>query len=188
MVTLPQSVSRRQKRPILSPPFNGVLHPTINANLDDGAVPKTTGCCSCSLKLQHIDFWKTPVTIEETGFQHKSLSAFIVNPAVGCRHGCRFCYVPEVSAIKLSKTLKGYGVQDPDAEWGEYVFVRPWDEKKFLSSLNKAEQTPKEKLNRDGHRAIMFSSTTDPFQTIAQPENSARAKELHNALEGRLHT
>ena len=66
------------------------------------------------------------------------------------------------------------------------MFVRPWDEMKFLSSLKKADQTPAEVLNPDGHRAILFSSTTDPFQTIAQQGNSAQAKKLHNALEANV--
>ena len=167
-------------------PVTGVSHPIKNSNLRTGDEPAATGCSGCTLKLQHVDFWKTPVTVEKTNFQHKSLSAFIVNPAVGCAHGCRFCYVPEVSTIKLSETQRGYGVQDPDAEWGQYVFVRPWDEKKFLSSLKKADQTPAAKLNRDGHRAILFSSTTDPFQTIAQPGNSPEAKKLHDALEANV--
>ena len=57
------------------------------------------------------------------------------NIAVGCSHACRFCYVPSAATIKQGGKLAEYGVKDPDAEWGEYVLVRSWEEDKFLASL-----------------------------------------------------
>jgi DNA repair photolyase len=57
-------------------------------------------------------------------------------------------------------------VKDPDGQWGEYSLLRPWDEKKFLASMKKAEDTPKTALRRDGNRAVVFCSTTDPYQVF----------------------
>ena len=122
-----------------------------------------------------MDLWgraereRLPATITENNFQHKSLSAWSYNIAVGCKHGCRFCYVPETSAVKQKPNLLRYGVADPDAEWGEYVLVRSWNEKAFLNSLKRAEETSMTELNRrwpDGNRAVIFCSTTDPYQVL----------------------
>lgn len=110
-------------------------------------------------------FWSQPVTIERNNFKHKSMCAFSCNTAVGCSHGCRFCYVPEVSTNKMLGLAK-LGVHDPDADWGRYVFPRKWDEKEFRRSLLRAENIPVKSLPADGHRAVMLSTTTDPYQVI----------------------
>jgi len=68
-------------------------------------------------------------------------------------------------------------VTDPDAEWGQYVLIRHWDERKFIASLRAAERTPLEELNRDGNRAVMLCTTTDPYQVIHHSDR-ARQKEL----------
>ncbi len=119
-------------------------------------------------------------TIDVNNFKYKSLSSWAYNIALGCKHGCRFCYVPSVSAIKQRPLLKQFGVNDPDADWGKYVLFRPWDEAAFLASLKRAEKKPPSKLNPDGNRAIMMCSTTDPYQTVTIPGNPAKQKILHN--------
>ena len=53
-----------------------------------------------------------------------------------------------------------YGVENPEAEWGQYVLIRPFEEERFLASLRKAEATPASELNPGGNRAIIFCSTT----------------------------
>ena len=120
--------------------------------------------------------WDRPATIELNNFQYKSLCNFAYNPDVGCGHGCRFCYVPETSTNKLTPLLAALGVADPDADWGRYVFPRKWDEKAFLVSLRRAENIPVAQLALDGHRAVMFSTTTDPYQTIKHPDINTRQK------------
>lgn len=129
---------------------------------------------------EKIDYWSVPLTIARNRFVYKSLSCWSCNVGVGCEHACTFCYVPEVSTRKLSAKLEEHGVSDPDAEWGEYFLVRPWDEKAFRSSLRKAEAELD--LNKDGNRAVMFCTTTDPYQVIRHP-NIERRKELANALK-----
>lgn len=111
-----------------------------------------------------------PAVIAPNNFVYKSLSNWAFNVAVGCSHACRFCYVPSAATIKQGPKLAEYGVKDPDAEWGDYVLLRPWDEDKFLASLRAAENTPRSQLKPDGNRAVMYCSTTDPYQVIHHPD------------------
>lgn len=129
-----------------------------------------------------IGLWDKPLVIAPNNFDHKSLSDWACNIAVGCGHQCSVCFVPSVSTIKMTPTLQKRGVEDPDLEWGDYVFLRPWDEEKFLDSLRRAEN--RKKLSRDGNRAILFCSTTDPYQVIRHP-HSGQAK-LLNAIRREL--
>lgn len=132
--------------------------------------------------LEKIDMWSRPATVEPNNFKFKSLSNWSVNISVGCSHGCRFCYVPETSTNKQAESLKNYGVQDPDAEWGDYSLLRTWDADKFHASLNKAAKTPDKDLKRDGNRAIMYCTTTDPYQTF-KASFAARTTELMSRAE-----
>lgn len=116
-----------------------------------------------------VGMWCSPAVIAPNNFVYKSLSNWAFNVAVGCSHACRFCYVPSAATIKQGPKLSEYGVKDPDAEWGDYVLLRPWDEDKFLASLRTAENTPRNILNPDGNRAVMYCSTTDPYQVIHHP-------------------
>jgi hypothetical protein len=102
-----------------------------------------------------VDFWTVPATIAVNNFTHKSLSSWAFNIAVGCSHACRFCYVPDASTIKLAQPLAKFGVRDPDAQWGDYLLLRPWDETAFLRSLRSAENTPGAQLKQDGNRAVI---------------------------------
>jgi DNA repair photolyase len=113
-----------------------------------------------------VGLWSAAAVIAENHFVYKSLSNWSFNTAVGCSHACRFCYVPSAATIKQGPKLREYGVNDPDLEWGQYVLLRKWDETKFLSSLRAAEATPKAALKPDGNRAVMYCTTTDPYQVI----------------------
>lgn len=129
-------------------------------------------CSNSSYPLEElrVGFWTNPAVIQENNFVYKSLSNWAFNIAVGCSHACRFCYVPSASTIKMEPKLADYGVEDADAEWGEYVLLRPWDEQKFLASLRGAESTPLTELRSDGNRAVIYCSTTDPYQVIRHPD------------------
>src|SRR5437764_7517094 len=124
-----------------------------------------------------VDFWHAPAVIAPNNFVYKSLSNWSFNIAVGCSHACLFCYVPSAATIKQGGRLATYGVEDPDREWGNYVLLRPWDERKFLASLRAAENTPQSELKADGNRAVIYCSTTDPYQVIHHPD-AGRRKEL----------
>ncbi|MCB1079594.1 MAG: hypothetical protein KDM64_17380, partial [Verrucomicrobiae bacterium] len=129
-----------------------------------------------------ISFWPRPLTVNPTNFKHKSLSNWSANIAIGCQHACQFCYVPSVSTVKQAPLLRQFGVQNPDADWGDYLLLRHWDEKAFLASLRKAERTPLERLNPDGNRAVLLCSTTDPYQTLRH-EDPTVAKALNRHLQ-----
>jgi DNA repair photolyase len=126
---------------------------------------------------ERVAMWTSPAVIAPNNFVYKSLSNWAFNIAVGCSHACRFCYVPSAATIKQGGKLADYGVKDPDAEWGDYVLLRPWDEKKFLSSLRAADETPISKLKPDGNRAVIYCSTTDAYQVFRHP-NPERQREL----------
>lgn len=129
------------------------------------------------------EFWTNPPLIARNNFKFKSLSNWSYNVAVGCNHACRFCYVPEVSTNRMASHLEPLGVSDPDEQWGDYVFVRPFDEKAFRASLARAIKEDKSgTLPKDGNRAIMLSTTTDPYQMIYHPDEAER-KKLNGGLE-----
>lgn len=151
---------------------------TVPATLQ--RLPLTTGQPGAQLPIiwgEPVDYWHAPAVIAENNFIYKSLSNWAFNIAVGCSHACRFCYVPSAATIKQGAKLSEYGVSDPDAEWGNYVLLRKWDEPRFLSSLRAAENTPASGLKPDGNRAIMYCSTTDPYQVIHHPQPE-RQREL----------
>jgi DNA repair photolyase len=126
---------------------------------------------------RRVGFWHAPAVIAENNFIYKSLSNWAFNVAVGCSHACRFCYVPSVATIKQAAKLAEYRVRDPDAEWGDYVLLRTWEEDKFLASLRAAENTPLSQLKPGGNRAVIYCSTTDPYQVIRHPD-PVRQREL----------
>ncbi len=117
-----------------------------------------------------VGMWHAPAVIAENNFIYKSLSNWSFNVAVGCSHACRFCYVPSAATIKQGPKLAEYGVKNPDAEWGDYVLLRPWEEDRFLASLRAAENLPTRLLKPDGNRAVMYCTTTDPYQVIHHPD------------------
>jgi len=130
-----------------------------------------------------LSIWKQPAVVAKNNFVYKSLSNFACNLAVGCEHSCEFCYVPSASTIKLGAALAKFGVNDPDREWGQYVLVRPWDEKKFRASVRAADAMPASELNPDGNRAVFFCSTTDPYQALKGVHRDALQTNMRRALE-----
>ena len=133
-------------------------------------------------KAGRVGTWFAPAVIQPNNFVYKSLSSWSFNIAIGCSHACRFCYVPSAATIKQGQNLARYGVNDPDLEWGQYVLLRPWDEKKFLASLRSAERVPVSELNRDGNRAVMYCTTTDPYQVIHHPDPVVQKELAEQAL------
>ena len=68
-----------------------------------------------------------------------------------------------------------------DVHWGEYCFLRTWNPNVFLKSLERAEAETD--LSPDGHRAVMFCTTTDPYQTFSIPDDRTKAKWLNAQRE-----
>jgi DNA repair photolyase len=125
---------------------------------------------------KRVGIWDLPVEVNLNDFKYKSLSAFSLNVAIGCFFGCLFCYVPSASTLSLGWRLLRFGILDADSEWGTYCLIRRWDEAHFRNSLRLALATPLSKLAPDGHRAIMMSTNTDPYQPIFHPDAAMRRK------------
>jgi DNA repair photolyase len=153
-----------------------MTNPTQNIKMNSSNVATALPAESLSVS----GFWSRPALIAKTNFQSKSLSGWSFNPSIGCAHGCRFCYVPSVSTNHLATDLGPLGVTDPDADWGQYVFLRTWDEPAFLKSLRHAEHVARRDSASGHSRAVMFSSTTDPYQVVPNPV-IATSRELTTA-------
>jgi DNA repair photolyase len=68
----------------------------------------------------------TKAILSESSLNGKHLCDYVVNVATGCRHGCKFCYVPSTPNIRARPDMleETVDVQDGQQEWGEYVLYR----------------------------------------------------------------
>jgi DNA repair photolyase len=68
----------------------------------------------------------TQAVLSESSLNSKSLCDYVINVATGCRHGCRFCYVPSTPQIRTRPDMLAAeaDVDDPQREWGDYVLYR----------------------------------------------------------------
>jgi len=100
--------------------------------------------------------------LQESELNKKGLCDYVINIASGCLHGCTFCYVPSTPAIRVKQSeLQEKGVNDPQMDWGNYLFIReeiPEQLDKILSR-KKAWRTTKE-----GKGVVLLCSGTDPYQ------------------------
>src|SRR4030042_782289 len=72
---------------------------------------------------------------------------YVINPYLGCGHGCRFCY-----AVFMRK----YSRQHTNAAWGSFV-----ENKANIVTVLRAELAKK---RRPG--SAMLSSVCDPYQPV----------------------
>lgn len=146
-----------------------------------------------------LDRVDNPAIISKNNFEYKSLSDWSYNISIGCLHGCSFCYVPNTATIKQEVTLEAIpglipqswiaerlaGMHWADHHWGDYALLRKWDEQKFRESLKSAQRAKKSgKLSPDGNAAIMFCTTTDPYQTMSIPGNPEKTRLLQSQRKG----
>jgi DNA repair photolyase len=68
----------------------------------------------------------TKAILSESGLNSKHLCDYVVNVATGCRHGCKFCYVPSTPNIRTRPDMlkKEVKVENGQKEWGNYVLYR----------------------------------------------------------------
>ena len=79
-------------------------------------------------------------------------SDFVINPYIGCEHGCRYCYA------RFMQRFSNHA--EP---WGEFVDTKQ----------NAVEMLPKNPLKFLG-RTITIGSVTDPYQTIEAKKQLTR--------------
>jgi len=96
------------------------------------------------------------LTSREQGGVGKQLSdGWCLNFAVGCSHGCNFCYVDEIHK-RFGRARYGNAVLQ---RWGDYLLVP--------DNLDEAiQQTP---WTRWKGREVMMSSTHDPYLPLTAP-------------------
>ena len=68
----------------------------------------------------------TQAILSESGLNSKHLCDYVVNVATGCRHGCKFCYVPSTPNIRTRPDMlkEELDVENGQKEWGDYVLYR----------------------------------------------------------------
>lgn len=76
---------------------------------------------------------------------------WVVNPYMGCRMGCKYCYATFVGRLR-----------HPKEEWGSYVDVKMNTSELFQKELEKKLKNKK----RKDIGTILFSSVTDPYQGL----------------------
>lgn len=106
--------------------------------------------------------------LQQSELSKKSLCDYVINVASGCLHRCTFCYVPSTPAIRTrANNLKERGVNNPQLDWGTYLFVRQ-------DVPEKVEATLKHKRSWNhspgGQGVVLLCSGTDPYQNKATAE------------------
>lgn len=74
-------------------------------------------------------------------------SDFVINPYVGCQHGCKYCY---------AKFMQRFSGHEPNEVWGEFVDIK----------INAAELITKKTCKKYQAKNITIGSVTDPYQPI----------------------
>jgi DNA repair photolyase len=100
--------------------------------------------------------------LQKSALNKKGLCDYVVNIASGCLHGCKFCYVPSTPVIRARQAyLQDKGVQNPQMDWGQYLFVRQNIPEKLESSLQSKKTWT---FSESGRGVVLMCSGTDPYQ------------------------
>lgn len=104
----------------------------------------------------------TKAVLSESGLHSKHLCDYVVNVATGCRHGCKFCYVPSTPNIRTRPDMlqDEAGVEDPQKEWGDYVLYRNGLGERLDSHLDRKRSW---KRTEKGCGIVGISFSTDPY-------------------------
>lgn len=101
----------------------------------------------------------TKAVLSESSLHSKCLCDYVINVATGCRHGCKFCYVPSTPSVRTRPDMlnEEAGVEDPQREWGQYVLYRDDLANRLDGYLNR-KQTWKQTEQGCGIVGISFST------------------------------
>ncbi|QCC57858.1 radical SAM protein [Natrinema thermotolerans] len=107
----------------------------------------------------------TKSVLSESKLHEKSLCDYVINVATGCKHGCRFCYVPSTPAIKNRDRMleKQAEVENPQEDWGSYLLYRDDLPERTHNGLKETDFSDW-KVTKRGRGAVMLSSGTDCYQ------------------------
>jgi DNA repair photolyase len=95
--------------------------------------------------------------ISKSHLWKKRLGDWVVNPYIGCQHGCFHCYCPAMPGVKF---LNG---GRPQEDWGHYLIVKPGIVEATRRDLLRL--TPTQAVRTQwGRGIILVSFLTDPYQ------------------------
>ena len=128
----------------------------------------------------------TKAILSESGLNSKHLCDYVVNVATGCRHGCKFCYVPSTPNIRARPNMlkEEIDVDNGQKEWGKYVLYRDGLGERLDDHLDR-KRTWKETERGQGIVGISFSTdcymdgrageiTRNVVKSLAKHEKYAR--------------
>lgn len=107
----------------------------------------------------------TKTVLSESKLYKKSLCDYVINVATGCRHGCKFCYVPSTPAVDSRDEMlaEKADVEDPQRDWGNYLLYRDDLPERLHQGLEESNFSDWKKTDR-GRGTVMLSSGTDCYQ------------------------
>lgn len=129
-------------------------------------------CWDCAIEAQAemengllVNTDPTRAIISESSLYKKSLADYVINVATGCRHGCKFCYVPSTPAIENRSEMLDQKVEigDPQGEWGSYLLYRDDLPERLHRKLEATDGEDWGHTDR-GRGIVMLSSGTDCYQ------------------------
>lgn len=127
-------------------------------------------CWKCAKDAQrneenqlYVNTDPTKATISESHLHEKSLCDYVINVATGCRHGCKFCYVPATPGLKSRDSMlnEQVGVKNSQQEWGNYLLYRDDLPERLRTELESKDDW---KHTKGGRGVVMLSSGTDCYQ------------------------
>lgn len=101
----------------------------------------------------------TKAVLSESSLNSKHLCDYVVNVATGCRHGCKFCYVPSTPNIRARPDMleDEIDVENGQKEWGNYVLYREGLGKRLDDHLDRKRSWRKTERGR-GVVGVSFST------------------------------
>jgi len=136
-----------------------------------GATPSGEMLCEgCSADAQSngdsdiiVNTDLTEATISESDLYKKSLCDYVINVATGCRHGCKFCYVPTTPSLENREQMlrERANVEDVQGDWGSYLLYRDDLPERLRTELETKDDW---KHTERGRGVVMLSSGTDCYQ------------------------
>ena len=108
----------------------------------------------------------TKAVLSESKLHEKSLCDHVINVATGCRHGCKFCYVPTTPAVETRDEMlaEQANVDDPQEDWGSYLLYRDDLPERLRRELKDRDFENDWKRTERGRGVVMLSSGTDCYQ------------------------
>lgn len=154
---------------------SGLLCTECDDELNDRFAANPAGdllCWDCAMAAQgdtehgiRVNTDPTKSVMSESHLHTKSLCDHVINVATGCRHGCKFCYVPTTPAIDSRDEMLAdqADVKDPQTDWGSYLLYRD-DLPERLGQVLKERDPSDRKQTARGRGVVMLSSGTDCYQ------------------------